>query len=212
MSQTNGLKSDVLFLDALAKVWELQGNDYYDYWGNPFNNYMETGLKPLLTEVLARFSTNFILQGNFLRAKYTTDSNLSYVSNYVHSSYMELFEDYSSTYATNLHKGIGAVQEAVRMGKMICPAIEPSQPTVCATKTLEDMRAKASAAMPAFWARLGAAEQDELATMYAYFDFKLAYFLIMAGERSYMRYSSSPVGGNAGGLDHVEDYAAIPGI
>jgi hypothetical protein len=212
--QANGLKSDILFIDSLQKALEVANGDYYDYWGNPVSdNYMETGIKPLLTEVLARFSTNYIVQGNFLRASpptYTTDGNVSYISNYLHSSYVELFEEYGPTYAQYLHKGMEAFQNAVRLGKMMGPNVDITKPTVCPTMTLADMRTKASAAMPAFWARLDSTNQDALATMYAYFDFKLAYFLIMAGERSYLRYQSSPVGGNAGGLDQFKLMPPFP--
>jgi hypothetical protein len=183
-------KTDVIFVDGLAKALSVAGGDVYDFWGNPISdNYMETSIKPLLTDLLAGLSTNFIIQGNFLRPT-SPDSNLSYVSNYIHSSYLEGFEgNNDATYAANLHKGIDAVQQAVRMGKMICPNLGSEKPWVCAELTLEQKRAKASAAMPVFWARLGPTEQDELANMYAYFDFKLAFFLIMAGEHSYLRYS-----------------------
>jgi len=60
------------------------------------------------------------------------------------------------------------------------------------------MRTKASAAMPTFWDDLGATEQDELANMYAYFDYKLATFLIMAGEHSYLRFQDEMVVDRAG--------------
>jgi hypothetical protein len=211
---TNGVKSDVIFIDSLQKALNVASGDYYDYWGNPISdNYMETGFKPLFADMHARLATNFILQGNFLRASpptYTTDGNVSYISNYVHSSYVELFEEYGPTYAQYLHKGMEAFQNAVRLGKMMGPNVDITKPTVCPTMTLADMRTKASAAMPAFWARLDSTNQDALATMYAYFDFKLAYFLIMAGERSYLRYQSSPVGGNAGGLDQFKLMPPFP--
>jgi hypothetical protein len=184
-------KADVIFVDALEKALVIESQGKYDYWGNPVShNYLETGLKPLLTELIAKLSADYIIQGNFLRPNSTTNSNLPYVSNYIHNCYLEGFEGGNdANYAANLHLGIDAVQQAVRMGKMICPNLGSEKPWVCAELTLEQKRAKASAAMPVFWARLGPTEQDELANMYAYFDFKLAFFLIMAGEHSYMRYS-----------------------
>jgi hypothetical protein len=191
----SGPKSDVLFIDSIQKALEVASNDNYrDYWGNPVSDtYMEKAVAPLLETIRDVFSEDFILQGNIIRASttYTEDSNLSYVSNYFHSSYLEGFEIVGEGYAANIHKGIDAVQQAVDMGKMICPNIGSGRPYPCTELTIEEMRAKASAAMPVFWEKLDAGEQDDLAEMYAYFDYKLAMFLIMAGEHSYLRFQDS---------------------
>lgn len=185
-------KTDVIFIDAIMKVLMIADGNYYDYWGNPVSEgYMENVVEPFLAEIRDRFSEDFILLGNFIRARsaYTPDGNLSYCTEYVHGSYLENIElPDDPNYVEYVHETIEYVQQAVDQGKLTTPNMNPVQPYVSADMTIEEKRAKASAAMPVFWERLGAAEQDELAEMYAYFDMKLAIFLIMAGEQSYFRY------------------------
>jgi hypothetical protein len=197
-------KSDIIFLDALMKVLIIDGGNYFDYWGNRVgDDYMEKYVKPFLARIRDRYSEDFILQGNFIRARsdYTPDGNLSYCTEYVHSSYLENIElPDDENYVKYVHETIEYVQQAVDQGKLIAPNMNPVKPTVCADMTIEEKRAKASAAMPVFWAKLGADEQDELAEMYAYFDMKLAIFLVMAGEQSYFRYGDA-VSVDTGGTD-----------
>mgnify|MGYP000918275301 CR=1 FL=1 len=185
-------KSDVIFIDAIMKVLMIEDGNYFDYWGNPVSDgYMENIVEPFLAHIRDIFSEDFILQGNFIRARsaYTPDGNLSYCTEYVHSSYLENIEIADDVeYAQHVHNTIEYVQQAVDQGKMITPNMNPVQPYVCADMSIEDKRAKASLAMPVFWNKLGPTQQDELAEMYAYFDMKLAIFLIMAGEQSYFRY------------------------
>ena len=177
--------SDVLFLDSLQKALRVGHADghYYDYWGNRVSPYIGKGLIPLLSSIRDELSKDFIIQGNFLRAAggYTEDGNLSYTRDYIDSAYLEGFEAPSA-----IHGTIELVQKAAALGKMIAPNF--SAPTKCGN--IEEARKKASQAMPTFWPSLKAGDQDELASMYSHFDFSLAYFLIMAGEHSYMRYQS----------------------
>jgi hypothetical protein len=184
-------QTDVIYLDALMKVLMLEGGNYFDYWGNRISdNYMEEVVKPFLARIRDRYSEDFIIQGNFIRARstYTPDGNLSYCE-YVHSSYLENIElADDENYAEYVHETIEYVQQAADQGKLIAPNMDPVKPYVCADMSIEDKRAKASLAMPVFWNKLGPTQQDELAEMYAYFDMKLAIFLIMAGEQSYFRY------------------------
>jgi hypothetical protein len=196
-------QTDIIFLDALMKVLIIDGGNYFDYWGNRVgDDYMEKYVKPFLARIRDRYSEDFIIQGNFIRARSTDtpDGNLSYCE-YVHSSYLENIElPDDENYVEYVHETIEYVQQAVDQGKLIAPNMNPVKPTVCADMTIEEKRAKASAAMPVFWAKLGAGEQDELAEMYAYFDMKLAIFLVMAGEQSYFRYGDA-VTVDTGGTD-----------
>ena len=177
--------SDVLFLDSLQKALRVGHADghYYDYWGNRVSPYIGKGLIPLLSSIRDELSKDFIIQGNFLRAAggYTEDGNFSYTRDYIDSAYLEGFEAPSA-----IHGTIELVQKAAALGKMIAPNF--AAPIKCAN--IEEARKKASHAMPTFWPSLKAGDQDQLASMYSHFDFSLAYFLIMAGEHSYMRYQS----------------------
>jgi hypothetical protein len=185
--------SDVIFIDSIQKALRVSRSDLYDYWGNPVSaTYMEKAIAPLLESVRDELSEDFIIQGNFLRASggYTDDANFSYVTNYTTSVYLEGFEAKG-----HVHKGIEYVQKAAAMGIMIAPNF--GAPNTC--ENIEEARKKASQAMPSFWARLDATEQDSLASMYySSFDYKLGIFLIMAGEHSYFRYQSAVVANGAG--------------
>ncbi len=75
----------------------------------------------------------------------------------------------------------------------------PDKPTPAPILTIEQMRIKASDAMPEFYSSLpDQADKDDLAEMYAYFEFKLAVFLLGANEYSYFGYQSTVVGDDAG--------------
>jgi hypothetical protein len=74
---------------------------------------------------------------------------------------------------------------------------------------LAQMRDKASEAMPEFWEQLDTDEQDELAEMYAYFDFKLALFLMGAGEYSYLKFIDTPLA-NSAGTDFFKNITPFP--
>ena len=207
-------KSDVIFIDSLQKALRIAHGDYYDSWGGRVSpGYIGKALIPLLKSVRDELSKDFIIQGNFLRAAggYTKDGNFSYVRDYIDSAYMEGFEGKGY-----IHHTIEIVQKAAAQGKMIAPNFTAS--SKCGN--IEEARKKASQAMPTFWARLEAKkptpngkklrpkdqnvfnkaqkEQDALACMYSNFDFKLAYFLIMAGENSYMRISNQVLAERAG--------------
>ncbi|WDE98918.1 putative glycoside hydrolase [Lentisphaera profundi] len=207
-------KSDVIFIDSLQKALRIAHGDYYDCWrGRVSPDFFGKALIPLLKSLRDELSKDFIIQGNFLRAAggYTKDGNFSYVRDYIDSAYMEGFEGKGY-----IHHTIEIVQKAAAQGKMIAPNFHASNK--CGN--IEEATKKASQAMPTFWARLEAKkptpkgkklrpkdqnvfnkaqkEQDALACMYSNFDFKLAYFLIMAGENSYMRISNQVVAERAG--------------
>ena len=185
-------KSDVIFVDSIQKILRIAAQNYYDSAGVPVSKtYIEQAAVPLLESLRNELSKDFIIQGNFLRANtsYTANANMDYVTNYTTSVYLEGFETQE-----HMHKTIESVQQAVDLGMMVAPNFSAS--STC--ENLEEARAAASAAMPTFWARLDTAEQDVLAAMYSSFDFKLAYFLIMAGEHSYMRCSNAVVVDRAG--------------
>lgn len=190
-----------LFIDALVKAMDVGGRDSKrtDKDGNPIGSaYREQGLKPLLEEVRNRFSDKYIITGNFLRAN-RPDGNMSYVNDYIHCAYIESFERLGAGYVENAHRGIQYIQEAVDAGKMIELTMSgDKKPTPCREMSMEEKREKARKAMPEFWKKIDGKEQDELAEIYAYFDFKLAMFLIAAGEYSYFKYAVEPLADNAG--------------
>jgi hypothetical protein len=190
-----------LFIDALVKALDVGGRDstYTDFEGNPVGPvYREEGLKPLLEEVRNRFADKYIITGNFLRAN-RPGGNMSYVNEYLHCAYIESFERPGGGYVANANRGIEYIQEAVDAGKMVQLTMSgKSKPTPCPEISLKEKREKARKAMPTFWEKIDRKEQDELAEIYAYFDFKLAMFLIAAGEHSYFKYAVEPLGDNAG--------------
>ena len=195
-------KSDVIFIDSIQKAWMISGGKHYDHKGRLVSTeYMEKAIIPLLDSIRDRLSKDFIIQGNFLRAStsFTPDGNLGLCSKYLHSSYLEGFEAGGpDKYAHLIHKGIEIVQQAVAEGKLIAPNFGTHRPAVAKELTIEQKRAKASAAMPELWARLNRDWKNELAEIYAYFDYKLAIFLIMAGEHSYFRFQKEVVVNRAG--------------
>jgi hypothetical protein len=191
----------VLFIDALGKALDIggKGSSVTDSQGTPVGaDYREKALKPLLAAVRDRFSEKYIITGNFLRAN-RPGGNLPYVLDYLHCAYIESFERLGGGYVENAHRGIEYIQEAVDAGKMIELTMSgDKKPTPCPEMSLDEKREKARQAMPEFWKKIGSKEQDELAEIYAYFDFKLAMFLMAAGEHSYFKYAVEPLGDNAG--------------
>jgi hypothetical protein len=146
--------------------------------------------------------------GNFLRPN-RPNGMMDYVHGYVHGTYMELFERFTDGYVANANLGIQYMQEAAAAGKMLQLSLTKTKPTPATELTLDEMRDKASEAMPEFWEQLDTDEQDELAEMYAYFDFKLALFLMGAGEYSYLKFIDTPLA-NSAGTDFFKNITPFP--
>lgn len=188
-------------IDALIKAYDVgsSSSTYVDYWGNPVaQTYREEAIKPLLARMRDEYADKVAIVGNFLRAN-RPDGLTSWVLDYTHIAYIEHFERPGGGYIENANSGIQYIQQAVAAGKSIQLSLTAgTKPTPAPEMTLEEKRAKASAAMPEFWAQISSTEQDELAEIYAYFDFKLAMFLIAAGEHSYLEYAVTPLANNGG--------------
>ena len=180
------------FTDALAKVGQVAGGDYYDYWGNPVSgdSYWDAAGE-LMAEVRDRFGDKFFIAGNFARAG-TGDIRTQFTMDYLHIAYIESFENFGD-YVPHVNEGIALMQELSSAGKWIQITVNDLKPNPSTELTLDEMRAKAEAAMPEIWAEYTEEERDDLAGLYAYFPFKLAMFLIGAGERSYFKYTGEKV-------------------
>ncbi|RMD81349.1 MAG: hypothetical protein D6820_05295 [Lentisphaerae bacterium] len=191
---------NTFFIDALAKARVVAHSNFTDKDGNPVakGGYMEQGVIPLLSAARDRFADKALIVGNFLRPN-APEGNMKYVLEYSHCAYIELFERPGNGYVENLNKGIEYLQRAVDAGKMLRMSLGPKRPTPAREMSMDEKREKARLAMPEFWKRLNKKEQDELAEIYAYFDFKLAIFLMAAGEHSYLRYTGGrPMAESAG--------------
>jgi Hypothetical glycosyl hydrolase family 15 len=197
---------DAIFVDALAGTLRLGSQGGYDYWGNAIpvpnnyydNDYTENHLKPLLARIRNELANSKIIIGNFIKPDFRPDANYTYVENYAHCSYMENFESFNDSYTEDLNIGILAYQAASQAGKMTYFNMQTNRPTPAPTLTIEQMRSKARAAMSSFYDSLSVEEQNDLASMYAYFDFKLALFLLGANEYSYLSYQMTNLGNVAG--------------
>ncbi|TCS38784.1 putative glycoside hydrolase [Reinekea marinisedimentorum] len=197
------------FIDGLLKAYDVGNSLYVDYWGEPVSDtYREEALKPLLAQMRDMYADQVTLVGNFLRPN-RPNGMMDYVHSYIHGSYMELFERFTTGYVENANLGIQYMQEAAAAGKMLQLSLTKTKPTPVTELTLDEMREKASAAMPEFWAQLETDEQDELAEMYAYFDFKLALFLMGAGEYSYLKFIDTPLA-NSAGTDFFKNITPFP--
>ena len=221
-------KSDVIFIDSLQKALRIAHGDYYDSWGGRVSpDYIGKALIPLLKSVRDELSKDFIIQGNFLRAAggYTEDGNFSYVRDYIDSAYMEGFEGKGYIHHTieivqkaaaqgkmiapNFHASnkCGNIEEARKKASQAMPTfwakiIAPKGGYNAQKAKPKTQKAKLRAQKESLKAKSviiqAQKEQDALACMYSNFDFKLAYFLIMAGENSYMRISNQVVAERAG--------------
>jgi len=176
------------FIDALAKVGGIVHGDIYDYWGNSVSDesYWDA-CRTLLDEVRDRFSDKVMIVGNFARPG-TNDTRTQFTMDYTHIAFLESFEHFGR-YVEHAHDAIALIKELSDAGKIVQVSCRSTnKPTPCPELTLKQMRAKAAAAMPEIWAEYNEEERDQLAASYAYFDFKVAYFLMGAGERCYMRF------------------------
>jgi len=203
---------NTIFIDALAGAMRIGqgtadgGLAKYDYWGNdisenPYHNssYTEDYLRPFLASIRDEFADEMILTGNFLKPWFLPDGNYSYVRDYAHCSYIENFERNGSAYTKHLNTGIDNYRRSSQDGKMTYFNLQMDKPTPATELTIEQMRTKASYSMPEFYSSLeDQTEKDALAEMYAYFEFKLALFLLGANEYSYFGYSSTVIGDDAG--------------
>ncbi len=208
----SAVPGNTLFVDALGGTMRIgQGTlggsvARYDYLGNdigedPYynNSYTEKYLRPLLARIRDAFADEMIITGNFIKPWFLPDGNYSYVNDYIHSSYIENFERFGEDYTEHLNTGIALYIASSEDGKMTYFNFHPEKPTPAPTLTIEQMRTKASYAMPEFYSSLpDQTEKDDLAEMYAYFDFKLAVFLLGANEYSYFGYQSTVIGDDAG--------------
>ncbi|WPJ97013.1 putative glycoside hydrolase [Coraliomargarita algicola] len=188
------------FIDALVKALDCgrRGGKRVNFKGELVaKDYRDQGLKPLLAACRDEFADEVVLTGNFLRVN-RPGGNMQYVNDYIHCAYIESFERMGGGYVKNAHKGIAYIQEAVKAGKMIRLTMSDRKPTPVPELSLAQKQEKARAAMPEFWNKLKPKEQNELAEIYAYFDFKLAIFLIAAGEHSYFKYAVEPLANHAG--------------
>ena len=184
------------FIDALAKVGVVANGNYYDYLGNKVSGdgYWDA-CRTLLAELRDRFADKVFLTGNFARPG---TGRTPFSMDYIHISYIEAFENFGD-YVGNAHEAIALMQELSEAGRWIEITVNAyGKPVPMADMTLEEMRAQAEAAMPDIWAEYTETERDELAEIYAYFPFKLAMFLMGAGERSYFKYTASKVVRTAG--------------
>ncbi|MBP0904935.1 putative glycoside hydrolase [Mariniflexile gromovii] len=199
----------VMFVDALTdaiRIGQGAAHGGYDYWGNkigedPYydNSYTEDYLKPLLASIRDEFADKMIITGNFLKPWFLPDGNYSYVKDYAHCNYIENFERYGDSYTEHLNTGIELYKTISEDGKMTFFNMSIEKPTPAPTLTIEEMRTKALDAMPEFYSSLpNQTEKDDLAELYAYFEFRLAIFLLGANEYSYMAYQSTPIADDAG--------------
>ncbi|MCP5537944.1 MAG: hypothetical protein H7A51_17135 [Akkermansiaceae bacterium] len=196
----SGAKGQSFFIDALVKALDCgrRGGKHVDHAGKlVWKDYRGKGLKPLLAQCRDEYADEVVLTGNFLRVN-RPGGNMPYVMDYIHCAYIESFERPGGGYVANAHKGISLIQQAAKAGKMIRLSVSAKRPTPVKELTLAQKQDKARKAMPEFWNKLQPEEQNELAEIYAYFDFKLAMFLIAAGEHSYLKYSVQPLANNAG--------------
>jgi pSer/pThr/pTyr-binding forkhead associated (FHA) protein len=226
-SANSSPKSDVIFIDSLQKALRIAHGDYYDCWGGRVSpDYIGKALIPLLKSVRDELSKDFIIQGNFLRAAggYTKDGNFSYVRDYIDSAYMEGFEGKGYIHHTieivqkaaaqgkmiapnfTASSQCGNIEEARKKASQAMPTFwakiiapkggynfQKANKTQKAKLRAQRENLKAQSAL-----HNARKEQDKLACMYSNFDFKLAYFLIMAGENSYMRISNQVLVDRAG--------------
>ena len=185
------------FADALAKVGQVAAGDYYDYWGNPVSgdSYWEAAGE-LMAEVRERFGDKFFIAGNFARPG-TGDIRTQFTMDYLHIAYIESFENFGD-YVPHANEGIALMQELSSAGKWIQITVNDRRPIPSDSLSLAQMRTKAQLAMPEIWEEYTETERDELSELYAYFPFKLAMFLIGAGERSYFKYTGEKVVRNSG--------------
>ncbi|WPJ96272.1 malectin domain-containing carbohydrate-binding protein [Coraliomargarita algicola] len=201
------LPGNTIFIDSLNGAMRAGQSGNYDYWGNAIgdgtyydNDYTENYLKPLLAKIRDEFADEMIVTGNYLNPWFLPDGNYEYVRDYLHCCYIENSERFDDSYTDILNIGIDQVQRVSEDGKMIFFNLGTGKPTPAPTLTIEAMRTKASNAMPEFYASLDITEQDELAELYAYFEFKLAIFLLSANDYSYFCYQETPIG-DYGGTD-----------
>ncbi len=183
-------KSDVLFIDGHAKANAMaQDNDrFWDYWGNKIGTeYYEEGINLVLSALRDSLADEIIIQGNIWRPN-APDLRLEQVMNYTHMAY---FEGWEQGDADLLNKSLSHLQQITESGRMIRFNMHDREPpTRTKPLSLDEMRIKAQNAMPDLWEKLDSKERDELAHTYAYFDVKLAYFLIAsAGEHSYFQFA-----------------------
>ena len=196
-------KSDHVFIDGFAKAVAVsQDNDsFYDYWGGKIGpEYMAEGVDPLLAAARDDFADEVIIAGNIWRPtniyNFSDDFNpeylLDYVMKYTHLAYFEAWESGSQN-AETVNNSLAHLQKITESGRMIRFNIRGGKPSTRAVPLiLDEMRVKAQTAMPDLWEKLDSEERDELAHSYAYFDVKLAYFLIGAGEYSYLQFDNPP--------------------
>jgi len=201
----SNVPGNTIFIDALGGTLRIGQNEGYDYWGNEIgegtyfdNTYTDDFLKPLLANVRDEFADEMILTGNFIKPWFEPDGNYEYVRDYIHCSYIENFERTGDGYTDTLNTGINLNKRVSEDGKMTYFHMQTGKPSPAPTLTIEQMRVKASDAMPDFYSSLNQEDQDDLAEMYAYFEFKLAIFLMGANEYSYLSYQTTVIGDDAG--------------
>lgn len=200
--------SDIFFIDALAKAAAVATKSkFYDYWGNQTKNqnYFEDGLRPLLNEIRERFSDQVMIAGNFFRTNHKT-CRAEWVE-YIQCIYLEGFERDG-----DVSNAIVTIAPLIEEGRPMQLSINPDHlpPNRSPLLTQDEKNTKAQNAMPELWDKLTSGEQIELADMYAYFDYKLAMFLMVAGEHSYMKYALNTTPLKRGGTDFFRNIPPFP--
>jgi len=190
-----------LSVDALVKAYDIGGanSNYTNYWGDAISPvYRDEGLRVLLARLRDEHADDFLILGNFVRPN-RPGGLISWANEYTNIQYLENWERLGAGYINNANLGIQYNQEMIQEGQVIVlNVVAGKKPTPIPEMTIEEKRTKASTSMPELWESLDSAEQDELANIYAYFDFKLGMFLMFAGEHSYFRYVSTVVKRTAG--------------
>jgi hypothetical protein len=141
------------------------------------------GFHVMMREMRKRYAGRGLLIGNCLRAVHE-DAGLAILREYYDGSYLELFDAPMGvggkpplSYEEWVARGIEAVQRAAAEGQLIFLTMSPGEET---PNDAADAKAKADNNEPIDCDRL-----------YSDHEYKLAMFLICAGDRSYWGYQSS---------------------
>jgi hypothetical protein len=172
---------DGILIDAVAKVFfyrpitgALSEQGCADY---------AEGFHTLMRDTTNRCAGQGLLIGNCLRAVYA-DAGMAILRQYYDGSYLELFESPmrppgkpAVPYENWVAKGIESVQQATAQGKLVFLTLSPGE---SAPNDIADLKAKAARG-----------DRVDNGSVYRDREYKLAMFLICAGERTYLGYQYS---------------------